>query len=693
MRKMKNVMLSGLLLMAASVSAQVPPSIRVDGKNLTDTHGNKVVLHGVMDTPSPYFNNGRWGDVANDATKKDCIEYFDKLFTAITDSTQGAYCNVFRLHLDPCWTNDPNLPVTGEETGEANISQFSEKRLRTYLSTLYWKIIEKALDHGLYVVVRPPGVCPGGIKVNGYYQDYLLKVWDIVSSNNNIKKHSGQVSIELANEPVNIYDADSLESARAPYDFFQPIVDKIRANGFDGIIWVPGTGWQSNYVCYKNNPIEGYNIGYAVHAYVGWYNCSDENANGDTFIQEFGKSVPVVETNPVIITEVDWSPEKEGEGHYDEHGNWVPANWGTWATGTTSKWGNAYKAVLDHYGNISMTLSGTACYIDIDKYLADGTVTPAFDGNPEACGKATFDWYADYAKVDFARPDFTNVSTNQTTDGKKFINPVLASDFPDPDVARLGDTYYMVSTTMHLFPGATILKSHDLVNWEYCAQPLEQLSTSDKYSLVGGKNSYAQGMWAAALTAHEGKLYLMINGNDAGGFVLSTADPEGEWQMQKLDRIYYDPGMIFEDDKVYVACGIGNIDICELDKNFNFRTSTTVLRDKEGLEGCHLYKIGDYYYIYATYGGWPSGQTIFRSKSITGPYEEKVLIEKIIDGSPNTVHQGALVETPTGEWWTMMMEDKGAIGRLPSLHPVEWPTVGLLWPRTECRSWFTPSRT
>ena len=447
--------------------------------------------------------------------------------TGVQTCALPIYCNVFRLHLDPCWTNDPNLPVTGEETGEANISQFSEKRLRTYLSTLYWKIIEKALDHGLYVVVRPPGVCPGGIKVDGYYQDYLLKVWDIVSSNTNIKKHSGQVSIELANEPVNIYDADSLESARAPYDFFQPIVDKIRANGFDGIIWVPGTGWQSNYTCYKSNPIEGYNIGYAVHAYVGWYNNSDENANGETFIQEFGKAVPVVNTNPVIITEVDWSPEKEGEGHYDEHGNWVPANWGTWATGSTSKWGNAYKAVLDHYGNVSMTLSGTACYIDIDKYLADGTVAPAFEGNPEACGKATFDWYADYAKVDFARPDFTNVSTNQTTDGKKFINPVLASDFPDPDVARLGDTYYMVSTTMHLFPGATILKSYDLVNWEYCAQPLEQLSTADKYSLIGGKDSYAQGMWAAALTAHEGKLYLLINGNDAGGYMLSTDDPEG----------------------------------------------------------------------------------------------------------------------------------------------------------------------
>jgi hypothetical protein len=95
MRRMKNFMFSGLLLAAVSVSAEVPPSIHVDGKNLTDTHGNKVVLHGVMDTPSPYFNNYRWGNAANDATKKDCIEYFDKLFTAITDSTQGAYCNVF----------------------------------------------------------------------------------------------------------------------------------------------------------------------------------------------------------------------------------------------------------------------------------------------------------------------------------------------------------------------------------------------------------------------------------------------------------------------------------------------------------------------------------------------------------------------------------------------------------------------
>lgn len=672
MKKLKNLLLSGLLLWTASSGAQTPPSLHVDGRNLVDTHGNTVVLHGVMDTPNPYFNNNRWGYVANDATKKDCIDYFDKLFTAITDSKQGAYCNVVRLHLDPCWTNDPNLPSKGDETGEANVSRFSEKRLRTYLSTLYWKIMEKALGHGLYVVVRPPGVCPGGIKVGGYYQDYLMKVWDIVSSNANIKKYSGQISIELANEPVNVYGVDSTESASALRDFFQPIVDKIRSNGFDGIVWVPGSGWQSNYTAYKTYPIKGYNIGYAAHAYVGWYGCDDKNANAETFIRQFGASVPVVETNPVIVTEIDWSPEKEGEGHYDEHGNWVPANWGTWATGSTSGWGSAFKACHDHYGNISMTLSGTACYIDIDKYLADGTVTPAFEANPEACGKATFDWYSDYAKVNYARPDFTNQSTNLTSNGKKFINPVLAADFPDPDVARLGDTYYMVSTTMHLFPGATILKSKDLVNWEYCAQPLEQLSTSDRYNLTGGKNAYAAGMWAAALTEHDGKLYLLINGNDAGGFILSTSDPEGAWQMKKLDRVYYDPGLLFEGDKVYIVCGIGTLTVNELDKDFNFIRSAVVIRDKAGLEGSHFYKIGDYYYIYATYGGWPSGQAIFRASDPMGMYEEKMLIEKFINGVPNTVHQGALVETPTGEWWTMLMEDLGAIGRLPSLHPVTW---------------------
>ena len=284
-----------------------------------------------------------------------------------------------------------------------------------------------------------------------------------------------------------------------------------------------------------------------------------------------------------------------------------------------------------------------------------------------------------YFKADSPQAEFKNQSISDLGNGK-FQNPVVFSDFPDPDVIRVGDTFYMVSTTMVHFPGATIIKSKDLVNWEYCAQPLKQLATTDRYSLLNGQSAYASGMWACSMKYHNGKFHILINGNDAGGWLLTAADPEGKWEMKKLSRIYYDPGMLFDGGKVYVACGIGNIQMCELDEDFNFKQEKRVISDKDGLEGCHLYKIGDYYYIYATYGGWPSGQAIFRSKNIFGPYEEKMLVEKVINGQVNTVHQGALFDTTEGEWWTIMQEDKGALGRMPNLQPVTWadgwPTVG-----------------
>ena len=651
------------------------PTLHTEGKWLVDSHGNHVVLHGVMDTPNAWFNSGRWGWSYDDNGRQKCIAYFEKLFKGLEE----AKCDVFRLHMDPAWTNDPAKQSDGKESGEADISRFSESRLKTYLANLYFPLAQRAMNHGMYVVVRPPGVCPGNLKVGDYYQQYLMKVWDIFSQNANIKKYAGQISIELANEPVTLHNANDQEDPKALHDYFQPIVDKIRANGFTGIIWAPGTGWQANYTSYALYPIEGYNIGYAVHDYCGWYGCSDDTPSPTNKINQFHKQVPVVDTNPIIITEVDWSPKKPGTGHYNEHGDWVDSNYGTWATGSTSKWGKAYKAMLDHFGNISMTLSGTSCLIDVDTLLQKGKTVPAFGGLEEACGKACMDWYADYYQKDWAHADFKNISvSDQGTD--RYKNPVIFADFPDPDVIRVDDTYYMVSTTMHHFPGATILKSKDLLNWEYCAQPLTQLSTSDRYSLLNNQNAYAAGMWACSMKYHDGKFYLLINGNDTGGWLLTATNPEEKWEMKKLSRIYYDPGMLFDNGKVYVACGIGNIQMCELDEDFNFIREQRVISDKDGLEGCHLYKRGDYYYIYATYGGWPSGQTVFRSKNIFGPYEEKMLVEKYISNKPNTVHQGALIETATGEWWTILQEDLGALGRMPNLQPVawqmDWPVVG-----------------
>lgn len=659
------------------------PSLHVEGRWLVDTHGNHVVLHGVMDTPNMYFNDWRWGSPwGNPATNYDsngatkCRAYFKKIFVGL----EKANCDVFRLHMDPAWTNDPSKPVVGEDN-EANISRFSTVRLKNFLRTLYFPLAKDAINHGMYVVMRPPGVCPGSIKVGDEYNQYLMTVWDIVSQNDSVKKYAGQISLELANEPVSLKNAAGQDDDAALHDFFQPIVDKIRENGFTGIIWAPGTGWQANYTSYASYPIEGPDIGYAVHDYTGWYGSSDNHCDPQSKINQFHKQVPVVDFAPIIITEVDWSPENpDKEGHTNEHGEWVQPNYGTWSTGSTSKWGKAYKACLDYYGNISMTLSGTHCLLDVDKLIADGTVTPAFGGLEEACGKACFDWYADYYQTDWAHPDYKNVSMGDQGNGK-YKNPVVMADFPDPDVIRVGDTFYMVSTTMHHFPGATILKSKDLVNWQYCAQPLTQLSTADRYNLLNDQNAYAAGMWACSMTYHDGTFYILINGNDCGGYILSTTDPERTWDMKKLSRIYYDPGMLFDNGKVYVACGINEIKICELDEKFNFKQEKTVVtREGSGLEGCHLYKIGDYYYIYATYGGWPSGQVAFRSKNIFGPYEEKVLVEKTINNKPNTIHQGALIETPTGEWWTIMQQDVGCLGRFPNLQPVtwtdDWPIVG-----------------
>ena len=400
-------------------------SLHVEGKWLVDTHGNHVVLHGVMDTPSLWFNgyrddNGQhhsyWSGGYNATGAANCLNFFEKVFTGL----EQANCDVFRLHLDPAWTNDPdpNYTYPGAQgqadgvNGEADIRKFNPERLKTFMESVYFPLMQKAMNHGMYVVVRPPGVCPGDLKDGDYYQQYLMSVWDYVSSYPGIQRYAGQISLELANEPVRIKNANGQDDSNAMHDYFQPIVDKIRANGFTGILWIPGTGWQSQYADYKTHPITGYNIGYAVHDYDGWYGCADTNLNEGNLeqakqnkINQFHAQVPVVDTNPVIITEIDWSPTKPGTGHYNEHGAWVESNYGTWATGRTSMWGTVYKAVHDHYGNISMTLSGSACLINIQQLLADGSVVPAFGGLEEACGKACMDWYADWALVNNPVPD------------------------------------------------------------------------------------------------------------------------------------------------------------------------------------------------------------------------------------------------------------------------------------------------
>ncbi len=422
MRKVYSMLALAFLPLVAWAQFGVVAPLHVNGNQLNDQYGNKVVLHGVMDTPSPYFNHNRWGYTCTDNNVQPCINYYDKVFGALQNPAKGTYCNIFRLHLEPGWTNDPNKQSTGSETGEANISRFSATRLQKYLDMLYWPLAQKALNHGMYVVMRPPGVCPKELKVGDYYQDYLKTVWNIVSSNTNVKNNAGVVSIELANEPVHIKNQYGQTSATAMRDYFQPIIDIIRRNGFTGIIWVPGMGYQSQYQDYAQYPVNDNNYGYAVHVYPGWYGASDTSYDHQAFIRNFQKQVPVVTSKPILVSEIDWSPEQPGSGKYNEFGQWVASNYGTWGTASTSKWGNAWKSVMDYFGNISMTLTSIDDYLDVDAFLQKGTVKAAFNENTECCAKACFYWYYEYSQKNYAHSSGNNNNNNSSNNNNNSSN-------------------------------------------------------------------------------------------------------------------------------------------------------------------------------------------------------------------------------------------------------------------------------
>jgi xylan 1,4-beta-xylosidase len=265
-----------------------------------------------------------------------------------------------------------------------------------------------------------------------------------------------------------------------------------------------------------------------------------------------------------------------------------------------------------------------------------------------------------------------------------YTNPVIAADFPDPDVIRVGDTYYMVTTTMYIFPGVTVLKSHDLVNWEYCSHAVPRFDFSTCYDL-DSCNRYGHGQWATSIKYHNGKFHLLFITLNEGGFMCTSSKAEGPWEIQKLPKGFYDPGLFFDEDgRIYVAHGYSKINITELNPDFSPKTNDSLVYTgdiRKGLEGTHVYKINGYYYLYGTYGGLDGIQVALRSKSIYGPYEQKVVIRDTTPGVNYGIHQGALIQTPAGDWWTMLFVDSGPFGRFPSLQPVTWtdgwPMVGV----------------
>lgn len=270
--------------------------------------------------------------------------------------------------------------------------------------------------------------------------------------------------------------------------------------------------------------------------------------------------------------------------------------------------------------------------------------------------------------------------TGDNGDGT-FTNPMLWTDVPDPDVIRVGDYYYMVTTTMHLMPGAPIMRSKDLVNWEIVSYLFDRLNETPNYDLKGG-TVYGRGQWATSLRYHDGRFYAYFSPNDQPykGFVYTTTDPSQGWTLWSRLPHFHDASLFFDDDnKAYVFYGTGQLrelkpDLSDvqpggIDMRIFERDST----ETGLLEGSRFIKYKGKYYLLMI--SWPAGgkrrQVCYRSDHITGPYEKKVILEDSFGGF-GYVGQGTIVNDPQDNWYGIIFQDRGGVGRVLTLMPCRW---------------------
>jgi len=273
-----------------------------------------------------------------------------------------------------------------------------------------------------------------------------------------------------------------------------------------------------------------------------------------------------------------------------------------------------------------------------------------------------------------------------------YKNPILHADYSDPDVIRVGEDYYMTASSFNCIPGLPILHSKDMVNWELVNYALQKQPPFDVYDTP----QHGNGVWAPCIRYHNEMFYIYYPDPDFGIYMIKTKNPEGLWSeptLVKEGKGIIDPSPLWDDDgKVYLAyafagsrAGIKSIlAICTLNSEGTAANNDDVMiidgHIGEGtIEGPKLYKRNDFYYIFAPAGGVATGwQTVLRSKNIYGPYEKRKVLEQG-NTKINGPHQGAWVQTVSGEDWFFHFQDKGAYGRIVHLQPMKWQDN---WPVT-----------
>lgn len=275
-------------------------------------------------------------------------------------------------------------------------------------------------------------------------------------------------------------------------------------------------------------------------------------------------------------------------------------------------------------------------------------------------------------------------------------NPMLWADVPDPDVIRVGDTFYLVSTTMHLMPGAPVMASKDLKNWETVGYIFDKLTDSPKYDLAfslpledqkgeGVGTVYGRGQWATSLKYHDGKFWALLAPNEQGSmgdtYIFTAPKAEGPWTIHSRLRHFHDATLFFDDDGTpYIFFGTG--EMCQLTRDLKSVVEGSLRhyfqREEEErglLEGTRVIKHRGTYYamlISQAYGGGLNRREVcYRTKDLNGKWEKNVILESPFGGFSHLA-QGTIVDTEEGDWYGIMFQDRGGVGRVLTLSPVRW---------------------
>ena len=264
----------------------------------------------------------------------------------------------------------------------------------------------------------------------------------------------------------------------------------------------------------------------------------------------------------------------------------------------------------------------------------------------------------------------------------KAQNPIIFADVPDITMIRVGDTYYMSSTTMHMCPGVPVMKSKDLVNWEMLNYAYETLGEMDELSLINGKSNYGKGTWASSIRYHNGTYYIATYAQTTDKtYIFRTNDIEkGDWKMNEFQPGYHDCTLVFDHGRAYLITGGGRLNIIELNEdltgvkegginqvlieNASAPTEPNMLK----AEGSQLYKHDGKYYLFNI--SWPRDGMrtvlVHRADNLLGTWEGRIALQD------KGVAQGSIIDTPDGRWFAYLFQDYGSVGRIPFLVPVKW---------------------